>query len=245
MSIADKLITVAENVDKVYEAGKKAEYDAFWNGMRANFDTSGFSYGFCGRGWDDTTFNPPFDIKSPSKVAASYMFCNAGITELTNILTAQKNNEEDTRKILDVSGAATLANMFAYCGNLKSVPEITIGQNCSSINQMFYNCKQLERIDKLTFYDGFSSKVISVFANCGNLTDITIGGAIACNNLDFSPCTKLSADSLKSIIEALSTTSTGLTITLPSTAESNYDAVYGGGAWSALIATKSNWSIVT
>ena len=36
MSIAEKLTTVAENVPKVYEAGKKAEYDAFWDKYQNN-----------------------------------------------------------------------------------------------------------------------------------------------------------------------------------------------------------------
>ena len=42
MSIAEKLVTVAENEQKVYDAGKQAEYDAFWDnyqvyGNRENF----------------------------------------------------------------------------------------------------------------------------------------------------------------------------------------------------------------
>ena len=31
MSIADKLITIAENEQKVYHAGKQAEYNKFWD----------------------------------------------------------------------------------------------------------------------------------------------------------------------------------------------------------------------
>ena len=35
MSIADKLTTIAENEQKVFDAGKQAEYDEFWDSFQS------------------------------------------------------------------------------------------------------------------------------------------------------------------------------------------------------------------
>ena len=45
MSIAEKLTLAAENVPKVYEAGKQAEHDRFWDdiqqfGERKNYENA-------------------------------------------------------------------------------------------------------------------------------------------------------------------------------------------------------------
>ena len=36
MSIAEKLTTIAENEQKVYDAGQKSEYDRFWDSYRGS-----------------------------------------------------------------------------------------------------------------------------------------------------------------------------------------------------------------
>lgn len=83
----------------------------------------------------------------------------------------------------------------------------------------------------------------NAFQSCTALEELNLSGVIDINGFDIHWSTKLSADSLKSIINALSTTTTGLTITLPNTAQSNYEKVYGSGSWATLVATRSNWTI--
>ena len=233
MSIAEKLTTIAENVDKVYDAGKKAEYDAFWDRFQGN--QSSYAYAFSGRGWDDTTFRPKYNIVT-SGSATNNMFCNSNIVDLDKILKEQNVT-------MDVSLSVRVDYMFYYCRLLEMVPEITFGASCGNISYMFNNCDKLKRIKGLILPNK-TLTATNVFNNCTSLEEITIGGTIAFS-MDIHWSTNLTADSIKSIIEHLSDTSSGLTLTLPNTAESNYDAVYGSGAWSALRATKSNWSIVT
>ena len=60
MSIADKLTTVAENVPKVYEAGRKAEYDAEWDERQEYGNRIDHRYFFAGNGWTSYTFNPKY-----------------------------------------------------------------------------------------------------------------------------------------------------------------------------------------
>jgi hypothetical protein len=57
-------------------------------------------------------------------------------------------------------------------------------------------------------------------------------------NVHWSP--KLSKASIESIINALSSTTSGLTVTISKTAK---EAAFTSAEWSALIATKSNWTI--
>ena len=63
MSIAEKLSAVAQNVPKVFEAGKKAgkkaQYDEFWDSFPANLDGT---YLFSGDMWNDVTFKPKRNI---------------------------------------------------------------------------------------------------------------------------------------------------------------------------------------
>ena len=100
MSIAKKLKTVAENQQKVYDAGftagqatggntdaayqagfdagKQAEYDAFWDALQHNgADTCDYRYMFFY--WDDAAYNPKYPIRS-SKVYMNGAYQNARIT---------------------------------------------------------------------------------------------------------------------------------------------------------------------
>ena len=60
MSIAEKLQTIAENEPKVYEAGKKAEYNRFWNAFQQNGNKRNYRNAFYA--WIDETYNPKYPI---------------------------------------------------------------------------------------------------------------------------------------------------------------------------------------
>lgn len=60
MSIAEKLTTVAENQQRVYDAGKQAEYDRFWDAYQQNGTRGSYSYAFGGVAWTDETLKPKY-----------------------------------------------------------------------------------------------------------------------------------------------------------------------------------------
>ena len=62
MSIAEKLEIVAENQQKVYEAGQQAMYDAFWDDFQKNGNRTNYWYGFAGVGWTAETLKPKYKI---------------------------------------------------------------------------------------------------------------------------------------------------------------------------------------
>lgn len=60
------------------------------------------------------------------------------------------------------------------------------------------------------------------------------------NSLNMQWSTKLTKASITSIIEHLSTTTSGLTLTLPKTAK---EAAFTTDEWVVIVAAKSNWNI--
>ena len=91
----------------------------------------------------------------------------------------------------------------------------------------------------------------NIFAGASALEEITITGTIGQNGFSISPCVKLSKDSIKSVINALSTTTSGLTVTLSKTAVNNAFGIdvddtttwAEGTEYYELRHSKDNWTI--
>ena len=76
MSIAKKLQIIAENEQKVYEAGAKSEYDKFWDSFQINGTRRNYPWTFAGSGWADDTYNPKYEIIINS-IAANVFHSNS------------------------------------------------------------------------------------------------------------------------------------------------------------------------
>lgn len=137
--------------------------------------------------------------------------------------------------------------VFSYSRftELKKTVDVT---QATSIGAMFYTCTILKTINRLVVAE--STRFDSTFGNCHALENLTIEGTIGQNGFNVQWSTKLSKASITSIIDALSTTTSGLTVTLSQTAVNNAFATSEGAAdgstseeWLALVATRSNWTI--
>ena len=232
MSIAEKLTTIAENVPKVYEAGKKSEYDAFWDVYQNYGKRTQYNYAFAGSGWDDRTFKPKYSIKP---VQATYMF-------------AQSDIDSWDRVELDTSNMTSCSYMFQSCFSEKIPPiDVTKVTSQYNLNYIFATCTSLKTIEKLIVSEN-TAYHNAMFTGTKNLENIIFEGTIAKNNLDLSPCTKLSGESIVSVIEALSDTKSGLTVTLSQTAVDNMAFPITGNngtynSWTDLEQSKTNWTI--
>ena len=145
---------------------------------------------------------------------------------------------------IDFSKFTTYFPNFNY-SSIQHVPELDI-RGVSSIGPLFAYVSSLISVDNIILRDDGSQINLNLFNNNGNLEEIRFAGTIGQNGFDIRWSKSLSAKSLYSIINALSTTTTGLTITLPNTAEANYNANPPENApatWAELVATKSNWTI--
>lgn len=113
-----------------YVAGKKAEYDAFWSTYQVNGSRTNQSYAFYNKYWNDTTYNPPFDLIAKT---ALLMFSYAEIT--------------DTKVWVDFSQSTTPSNcvqIFQNCYYLKKA-KIKVNENTTYTN-WFTNCTALKNI---------------------------------------------------------------------------------------------------
>ena len=134
MNIAEKLTVVAENQPRVYDAGKKAEYDAFWDVFQKNGDTAGVPYNFAfsyGKFTDDN-YNPkyPLYIKQGSSTADNMFYNSPSITDI---------------KVPIYCKCSRLSNTFGLCSSLKTIPYLELLAT-TTFSGAFTNCKALENI---------------------------------------------------------------------------------------------------
>ena len=204
-----------DGMSQGYYSGKQAEYDEFWD----NFSISTHSgiYMFAGGGWNDKTFKPP--IGTVIKPWYPYMmFGGTGITDLPKIC-------KERNITIDLSNATTLQYMF-YNGSSSKIAHV--GEidttNVAKLQYVFSGVQRLHTIDNLILREDGSQEFITAIENCPALENITITGKIGQNGFNVSKSTKLTHDSLMSIINALydySGTTTTRTVTLGTVNKNN------------------------
>lgn len=229
----------SEELKEAYEQGKRAVYDERWDSIQSNGDRYIYDMFYAGRSWNDDTFEPKHDMQPTS---ASYMFARSGITDLKGIL-------ERLGRTLDFSRNTT----FTYIFQNSAITNIGIidTRKSTTMEYTFNNASSLVSVDKVILKDDGSQKFGSLsFANCDDLVEIRIEGVIGQKGFSVSACKKLSKASITSIVNALSSTTSGLSITISKTAVNNAFETAEGLAdgstseeWLNLIATKPNWTI--
>lgn len=241
-----------DGVDAVHAAGEASMLDQMWDliqakGKRTARCTSLFAYG----AWDDDTFKPKYAIKP---TYADYMFAYIGYSVSNPKRLDLKGCLERAGVVLDTS-ECTKMDMFAYTAlNITRLPAISF-ESCTGINACFHGCSRLTHIDKIILKaDGTNTipKDTSSrpFRGCTALTHMIVEGVIGCEYFDVSPAKDLDKESITSIISALSTTTSGLTVTLSEAAvnkafETNEGANDGVSTveWLELVEWKPNWTV--
>lgn len=127
MSIADNLVTIAENVPKVYEAGKLEERNAFWETYQDGGNRVNWQYAFYYSWWTDDTYNPIYPMKVGD--ANVNMFYRTPVT--------------DTKVPIDVRD--TKLNYTFREANIVTIPELIVNES-TDLNQAFISCSKLKNI---------------------------------------------------------------------------------------------------
>ena len=186
-------------------------------------------------GWTNETFKPKYPIIARDVYG---MFQGTSITEIKDI---------------DFSPATAFNSVFAYSTKVLKIGEINVPK-ATRMEVTFNGCTNLHTIAKITVSE--SCAFTSTFNNCSALKNVAFDGVIG-NSISFSACTKLTKDSITSIINHLSDTASGKTLTLSITAVKNAfegstwdsdgdgkaDTVMGSEEWVDLQNTKLNWTI--
>lgn len=221
MAIADKLQTIAEKQQQVYdagfaagsatggdteeaynngfEAGKKAEQSDFWdifqqNGNRKEYSRAFYSSSRANSGWNDDNYNPKYPII--------------------------------------VSGTSSPNTFWASLITDTKVP-IIVRDNASAYG--LFGSSAVHTVRKLVL-EGTVFSWQYTFTDCGLLENITIEGNIY-TSLSFLNSSKLTKESLMSIINALAVVSTTQTLTLNATAKARLTDE------EKAIATNKGWTI--
>lgn len=184
------------------EEGRQEAYDTFWDTYQDNGDRVDYSNAFAGRGWRPELIKP----KYPMYPTNAYMMFrgNAHYFDF-------KKHLNDNGIILDFKNCTTIQYAFSTCYFTDiGVLDFT---SASSLGDCFLSASYLTNIDKIILKDdGSQSLGTKPFSGCSNLTEVRFEGVIGTTGMTFSANTKLSHDSIMSIIDALQDlTGTGTT----------------------------------
>ena len=213
--------------EEALAAGRKAEYDKFWDNYQLNGTLTAYRYAFHGPGWNDTIFVPKYDIVFGTY--SSGVFWSTGIRDLVAAL--DRSNVK-----LDTSKATYMDTCFAG-GSLTRVPEISLVSATDYAN-LFANASSLVEIQKLTLKGDGSQALGNIMIGCTSLKHITIEGVIS-GNSNLSAC-PLTTDSVQSVLDHLKDLSGAATNTI--TFKASVGAALTEAQKAAL--TAKNWTLV-
>ena len=225
MSIAEKLTTIAENQQRVYDKGKQSAYDEFWDLFQQNGNRTNYQYGICGYGWTVDTFKPKYSI-IPTHANGIFQYCGVQ-ADLGQLF-------KDRGLTLDLSKCTNSDQMFTG-SYFTTLPILDFRKVTSSSYITFSSCTNLTKIELIMLSDSGNQKFSSSFNSCSALADIRFSGVIG-QTLDMKS-SPLNKASIENIIEHLSSTATGMTLTLKKSAK---EAVFTDEEWITLITPKSN-----
>ena len=166
-------------------------------------------------------------------------------------LIVMKELEEEQGIVFDFSQCTNFDNAFRQCP-FSELNVIDVSKP-STLNYTFYYSQneklpRFRRIERLII--GENTKFSSTFGYSSNIEHIGFEGLIAQNGLDLNWSTKLDKESHIKLINALSSSTSGLSVTLSKTAVNKAFETSSGAndgptssEWLNLIATKSNWTI--
>lgn len=189
----------ADKIEDVYDAGAKSEYDRFWdviqkNGNRVNYQASGFHM------MTAETFRPKYDIRPTSM---QYMFYNnqwIGNLYIEDFVEHCK----DCGIVFDTSNCECFTNSLGLLKTRRlGVIDFSKMRNPNQNTNIWYgNNGYLQTIDELVSSE-LSEWHTSAFQHATGLINMNVVGVIASNNFNVSYCTKLTKESLMSIINCL------------------------------------------
>lgn len=229
MSIADKLTTIAENVQKVYEAGKaqggggisEELMSTFWKAITCGGATErSYANAFYQTEFDNTTFKPTSNFKI-SEATSMFNYCSEMLGEEKQVDFAKWEEENDV--YLDFSTCTTMNNAFRSCGLFKTLGNI----DCSNDPTMV-RCFMSSTIQRIEYFYPPNQPMVNSFTSAEKLSYIGFDSTVYQNiNLQSCPLVNESAILLIQYLEDYSGTEKefAYTVTLSDEVWANLDAL--------------------
>lgn len=152
--------------DDGVEAGKKTEYDAFWDAFQQMGNRTYYRYAFYSQSsdaWTDSTYNPKYPIVAIGDYAGDSMFQAAQIT--------------DTK--VDIEIGTNASYTFISCYSLKTIRKLIVSED-TTFNRWFDGCGALENVtfegviaSDISFRDSTKLSKASVDSIVAHLKDLT------------------------------------------------------------------------
>lgn len=205
----------------------KSFYDEFWDMVQKSGKRTNYSHAFFN--WATTYIRPKY------KVIPTEGDINSTFNNVDKIVIVEK-------AYFDFSQIPTLTADYTFnsCENLLIVEDCGIPA-LTRYSRTWRLCSYLHTIEVVRSNEDTTFAL--AFDGCKALENLTIEGVIGQNGFDVKDSTKLSKASITSIINALSTTTTGLAITLSKTAVNSAFGSTESEEWALLINTRPNWTI--
>lgn len=186
---ANKLTAIAQNQQKVYDAGYAQGEKDFWDTIQDFGNRTDYTNYFSAASWTDETFKPKHNM---TPITGTGMFRFSCIQDLAGILTRQGVT-------LDFSQDSAPWYPFSD-SKLTRAPAIDFAR-AKYYNQTFQYCYDLQTVEKLVSTADY--RWYNTFKECSALVNLTIEGTIGKDGFNVSWSTKLTHKSLMSIINAL------------------------------------------
>lgn len=210
-------------------SGAQTAYDAFWDSFQQKGSRTGYTQAFA-YAWSAETFRPKYDMKPAN---ATGMFNQSRIRGDLGALL------EEAGVTLDFSGIkSNLGGNIFYSSLFTRLPKLDF-TSLTILSNTFAGATSLETIDEIKLKSDGSTTFSGTFTTCPALKQVAFSGTIG-STLSLSSCVGLSRASIENVVSCLSDTATGMTLTVSQTA---VDAAFEADEWTALIASKPNWTI--
>ena len=144
-TVKDEAIKLRKNIDEVYETGKQAEYDAFWDNFQNYGNPQNYNYAFAYYRWNDENYNPKYPIN-----------CTTDNTGGRNIFRASKITDTKVTISIPNDGSA----LFYSAPNIKTIRKLIVTEN-TNLNNAFYSVYTIENIE----IEGVIGRTFSIAGN--------------------------------------------------------------------------------
>jgi hypothetical protein len=200
---------MAADIPKVYEQGKKSQYDEFWDAFQNNGKRINYQYAFAGAGWCAEILKPKYKITPTTNFGAQGMFSKFNVSN-----EDKKLDFRTVKDMFDLSQAKNCDNLFDNA----RVDYIDVDLSSATTMQSAFNGSfSNPKVTHITLRVKACTNYSATFTSCSALTDLfftedsTIKTTIG---MKYSPLTLESARSVINALVDYSGTTATYTLTL-------------------------------